>query len=268
MKKLFMCVVCSLFMNTVFAQSPDQLDLSRVTFLHRSIKDWAVTSTITSVSFTPLGSPEGSICIPHTKAGQWPSTAFGEITVEGNPWVFAEINGQWYGATYDWIRTGGQACKGERLEALGPDQIRIPPMDGGWVPRPGQWLCFAQSTRARDGVFAGMERSNVACAPVPGAVPGPPPPSVGIPVPVPPTVPPTVPPVVTPPVEGVLLAHIQDVQHKLEVLQGTTNETLTQIVEHRKEVRSKWESVMGWIGRNAAIPVGSAIAAWLLKGSE
>ena len=131
----------------VYAQ--DQIDPRAVTYLHRSIADWPVTSTLTSVTLN------NGICFPHSKAGQWPQSQFGEIQIEGNPWVFAQVNGRWYAATWDWLRPG-QTCKGERVEDLGLHQIRIPPLDGSWVPNQNTPLCWAVSTRARDGIGAEM----------------------------------------------------------------------------------------------------------------
>ena len=47
-------------------------------------------------------------------------------------------------------------------EELGRDQIRIPPMDASWPgPRSGETVGFLVSTRARDGVPAGEERTNI-----------------------------------------------------------------------------------------------------------
>jgi hypothetical protein len=148
------------------ASTGDEIDASAVRYLHRNIADWDVTSTITDIR---IGSNE--ICVYHTGAGTFPRTKFGSggeprIDVEGNPWVFAEFGGQWYGATWDWLRIG-QQCKGESTDALGRDQIRIPPMDSTWRPRSGDTLCFAMSARARDNVVAGTVRSNIACTVVP-----------------------------------------------------------------------------------------------------
>jgi len=139
----------------------DDIDPFQVVYLHRDISDWAKISTMSDVSITP-----GQICFDHTGAGQFPQSEFGDISVEGNVWVFAEFNGVWFGATWDWLRPG-QVCKGESLEALGGEQIRIHPMDGSWVPAPGSTLCFAVSARARDEIEAGAVRTNIKCTVVP-----------------------------------------------------------------------------------------------------
>lgn len=143
----------------------DEIDASAVRYLHRNISTWDIVSTITDIQ---IGS--NRICVYHTGAGKFPKTKFGppgeQIDVEGNPWVFAQFDGHWYGATWDWLRPG-QQCKGESTDALGRDQIRIPPMDSTWHPRSGDTLCFAMSSRARDHVAAGTVRSNIACKVVP-----------------------------------------------------------------------------------------------------
>ena len=136
----------------------DELDLSKVTFLHANVSGWAVTSTVLSVSISST-----QVCVNHTKTGQWPtSEPFGPgVPIEGNPWIFAFINGQWYGATWDWLRVG-QVCKSVTAEEFGRDQIRIYPMDRSWVPKKGDQIGCMMSTRARDRAgSAGTERSNV-----------------------------------------------------------------------------------------------------------
>ncbi len=134
------------------------IDLSKVRWLHTNVSSWARTSTITGVDIT-----SDQICVYHTKAGEWPISEFGDedpIEVEGNVWIFANIGGTWYAATYDWLRPG-QECKNVTGPELGVDQIRIPPLDASWEPQSGDLVGFMVSTRARDSVRAGEERTNV-----------------------------------------------------------------------------------------------------------
>jgi len=136
--------------------SADQLNPSQVTWLHQDVSRWSITSTVTDVSIT-----RSEICVDHTRAGRFPTSTFGTIQVEGNVWIFANINGRWYGATYDWLRPG-QVCKAVTGGELGPDQIRIAPLDASWPgPRSGETVGFMVSTRARDDVSAGEERTNI-----------------------------------------------------------------------------------------------------------
>jgi hypothetical protein len=137
--------------------SADDINPRSIRWLHRDVSGWPITSRITDVSVS-----SSQICVDHTGAGRFPTSTFGSIQVEGNVWVFAQFGGQWYGATYDWLRPG-QVCKGVTGPELGPDQIRIAPMDGSWRgPRSGDSVGFMVSARARDDVSAGAERTNIA----------------------------------------------------------------------------------------------------------
>ncbi len=136
----------------------DAIDLSQVTFLHSDVSDWAVTSTVLDTNVET-----GFVCVYHTAAGQWPfsTSVFDDgAPIEGNIWIFAEFNGRWYGATWDWLRPG-QECKSESADAFGRDQIRIPPMDSSWVPQVGDQIGLMMSTIARTNLRAGEERTNV-----------------------------------------------------------------------------------------------------------
>ena len=143
----------------------DEINASTVTYLHRNIADWPITSRVTGLTIRGNG-----ICVYHTGAGSFPVSKLGDpgeqIDIEGNVWVFAQFGTRWYGATWDWMRPG-QQCKSENTSSLGPDQIRKPPMDHTWQPQSGDTLCFAVSARARDNVEAGRERTNIKCAVVP-----------------------------------------------------------------------------------------------------
>ena len=130
------------------------LNLSQVTWLHTNVSGWPVTSTITSTS---IGNPP--ICINHTKSGAWPSVQAGGTIVEGNPWVFANVGGQWYAATYKWIRPG-QTCKQISASNIG-GHIKQNPLTG-WSPKSGEQIGLMVSTPARFGPQGPVnERSNV-----------------------------------------------------------------------------------------------------------
>ena len=143
----------------------DEINLSQVNWLHTNVSNWAKTSTVTGVTVVP-----GEICVYHTAAGHWPFSTDvfpvepgdppGGGPIEGNIWIFGFINGQWYAATWDWLRPG-QECKHESAHTLGADQIRIPPMDASWIPRKGDTVGFMMSTIARTSLRAGTERTNV-----------------------------------------------------------------------------------------------------------
>ena len=87
-----------------------QIDLGSVTVVRglQSVGTWPATSTVTNAT-----AQTGGLCIFHTKLGVWPGTVFFDdpnTLAEGNQWIFANINGRWYGGAGHWYRPG-QACK-------------------------------------------------------------------------------------------------------------------------------------------------------------
>ena len=140
---------------------PGAFDLSTVEWLHHDVSDWPETSTITGVEIDDDAS--GRICIEHTKRDDWPGVrGVVSVVVAGNPWVFAQVDGQWYAATYEWLRPG-QRCKLEGKtpsRELGP-HIKRAPLDR-WVPQSGERVGFMVSTPARTGPRGPLrERSNI-----------------------------------------------------------------------------------------------------------
>jgi len=129
--------------------SPSSIDLGAVTWLHTNVSGWAETSRITSTS---IGNPP--ICIGHTMAGRWPV----KDGLEGNPWIFVNMNGRWYAATYEWL-SPGQTCKRIDANNIGP-HIGIPPLSS-WRPRSGELVGLMVSARARSGGDTVPERSNI-----------------------------------------------------------------------------------------------------------
>ena len=143
----------------------DEIDVAEVTWLHTNVGGWPAASTITNVRIRDV--PAGGICIEHTKANAWPGTRTqGGSNLAGNPWVFGNVGGRWYAATYEWLRPG-QICKltvagGHKRPSLelGP-HIKRPPLDN-WVPRSGEKVGFMVSTPARFGPEGPVrERSNI-----------------------------------------------------------------------------------------------------------
>jgi hypothetical protein len=142
----------------------DEFDLSQVTWLHADISGWAQTSTVTNVQISSR-----DICVEHTMAGKWPVWVDDGTAAEGNPWIFANIGGRWYGATYEWLRPG-QTCKGSPphwitadnigLYTRGHAQPAVHPMIT-WVPQSGETVGFAMATRSRDSGRTSNERTNV-----------------------------------------------------------------------------------------------------------
>ena len=124
-------------------------DLRQVVWLDPDVSSWPETSRITSTS---IGDPP--VCIHHTKAGKWPV----KDGLEGNPWIFVNMNGKWYGATFEWLAPG-QQCKGIHAGNIG-EHIGRSPLSS-WRPRSGELVGLMVSARARFRADTVRERSNV-----------------------------------------------------------------------------------------------------------
>lgn len=146
------------------APSADEFDLSSATIVRgpSDIGNWPQTSRVTGTQAV-----DHSLCVYHTKLGQWPSTIFFDdpsTLVEGNQWVFANISGRWYGGAADWYRPG-QACKDVTPQTIAHDAFYTDAEEPlrSWVPQPGEIFGLMASTPAR--AWPTMrtldERSNV-----------------------------------------------------------------------------------------------------------
>ena len=142
----------------------DEFDLSQATFLHTNVTDWKITSTLGNVTIS-----DAQICMPHSMVGKWhnqPEPGSG-VPVEGNPWVVANVNGQWYAAIFEWMGVN-QICKSLGAEPPATtvatqmaSHIKIAPLDT-WVPQSGEKTYVLVSTVARYGDMVRLrERSQV-----------------------------------------------------------------------------------------------------------
>ncbi|MFN8060072.1 MAG: hypothetical protein U0Q12_13030 [Vicinamibacterales bacterium] len=138
----------------------DEINVNSVQWLHANVSNWPVTSELNDVK---IG--ESSITLDHSKAGKWPSKKFESIQVEGNAWVFVNRGGQWYGATWEWLRPG-QTEKGVTSETIGPS-TKVDPLKN-WQPQPGEQVGFMVSTLARNSDRSSNERSNIQLVNWPG----------------------------------------------------------------------------------------------------
>ena len=166
----------------VTASGADQLHPSDVTWLHPLVGDrsivagWPATSTITGITIRD-DRAGGGICVDHTKANSWPGApadSIGHPNLAGNAWVFAKVDGRWYGGTYEWLGPGqicklsvppggcGPGCGHDRPSRELGKHVKTPPLDRSWVPRPGDQIGFMVSTMARFGPEGPLrERSNI-----------------------------------------------------------------------------------------------------------
>ena len=143
--------------------SKDQIDPKNIRWLSPAstdVSNWSITSQISSVDIHG-----DEICINHTKSGQWPLVSIdgNSPNIEGNPMIVAKIDGQWYGAGFDWFG-GGRTCKHMPAEEYGRDQIRVAPLDGSWRgPQSGDVVGVLVSTPSSDRipVRSVHERSNI-----------------------------------------------------------------------------------------------------------
>jgi hypothetical protein len=143
----------------------DQIDPRSIAWLSPASTDvsgWPITSTVTEV--VQYGD---TICVYHTKSGQWPlADVFHDgngANIEGNIMIVAQINGRWYGSGFDWLGEG-RTCKNMPANEYGRDQVRVWPMDASWSgPRPGDRVGFLVSTPSsdRNPVRTVNERSNI-----------------------------------------------------------------------------------------------------------
>ena len=119
-----------------------------VKFLNADVSNWAVTASLNaSVS-------GGKVTLNYNKARVWPAAD----GVNANPWVFVNLNGQWYAATWEYLRSG-QTLKDMSGKSWG-EHIKVAPLSS-WEPRPGERFGLMVSGLVRGGLSNVKERSNV-----------------------------------------------------------------------------------------------------------
>ncbi len=140
---------------------PPLLDLSRVTWLHTNVSGWPVTANLSTVRFSST-----EICLDHDKTSTWTAvTIEPDVDVNANPWAFiwspdvSSYGGQWYGATWEWMRPGN-TCKGSY--AVAGDHIKQGPYHptSGWRASTGEVFYFMVSGLARSWERNQEERSD------------------------------------------------------------------------------------------------------------
>jgi len=119
-----------------------------VRFLGTDVSNWAVTASLdASVS-------GGKVTLNYNKARVWPAVD----GVNANPWVFVNLNGQWYAATWEYLRAG-QTLKDMSGKSWG-GHIKVSPLSS-WEPRSGERIGLMVSGLVRGGLRNVQERSNV-----------------------------------------------------------------------------------------------------------
>lgn len=138
-------------------------------FLHTNVSGWPVTSKLSA------GIGARTLTMDYDKARVWPGrrTTAGD-GLNANPWVVVEEGGQWYAATFEWLRFG-QTSK--PLKTVAGDHVKASPLSGSWRPRPGQKFGVFVSGLARHVERNAKERTNVVWLTYPGGPAEPEPPA-------------------------------------------------------------------------------------------
>ena len=118
-------------------------------WLHTDVSSWPVTASLNA-------SVGGTINMPYSKAKVWPAVD----GVNANPWVIVNMNGQWYAATFEWLRHGQTSKPKGVLDGSMGDHIKVAPLNR-WRPRSGERFGLMVSGLARTKMRNVQERSNV-----------------------------------------------------------------------------------------------------------
>jgi hypothetical protein len=123
--------------------------LGNVHWLHANVSGWAQTASLSGVNISG-----GSITLNYNKSKVWPAVG----GLNANPWIFVNLDGKWYGATWEWLRHG-QTTKS--AASVRGDHIKKAPLNN-FKPVSGETYGFMVSGLARDkGTRNVSERSNV-----------------------------------------------------------------------------------------------------------
>ncbi len=134
----------------------DEIPLSGVVWLDTDVSGWAQTTTLSA------GVSGGTIRLDYDKASVWPhasTRASNGGPLVGNCWVFVNLDGTWYAATWDWMRPGQTSKAASAVRGTGGHIGRAPL--NTWTPKSGETYGFMVSTVARTGDRTINERSNV-----------------------------------------------------------------------------------------------------------
>ena len=135
----------------IAADSPPTGDIPAGTrFLHSDVSAWPVTASLSA------GVSGGTIHMPYDKATAWPAVD----GLNANPWAIVNLDGQWYAATFEWLRHGQTSKPVGVLNGSKGDHFKVAPLSG-WRPRGGERFGLMVSGLARSAERNVRERSNV-----------------------------------------------------------------------------------------------------------
>ncbi|WFB37312.1 hypothetical protein P3T73_06000 [Kiritimatiellota bacterium B12222] len=142
--------------SAVSSGGGNDIDVGSVIFLDADVSGWAQTANLNaSVS-------GGSIVLDYDQANSWPSAsvrAKDGSSLNANPWVVVNVNGQWYAATFEWLKTGQTAKPTSVVTGRGGHIVQAPL--NTFNPVSGQQYGFMVTTPARGGSRTINERSNI-----------------------------------------------------------------------------------------------------------
>lgn len=137
----------------------DEIDLSKVVWLHASPEDFKITASLSNVRVS-TGTNGSTVVSWEWNHPDWPAVLNNEVV--GNMWVFANIKGTWYAATWEWLRTDTSQVATEAKSGEPPFiQAKASPISE-WYPSNGEDVGWMVSTPCRGG-YAGTlkERSPI-----------------------------------------------------------------------------------------------------------
>lgn len=134
--------------NTTDASYPVEID-GPIHWLHTNVSSWPVTSSMHA-------SVGGTINFPYSKANVWPAVD----GVNANPWVIVKMDGQWYAATFEWLRKGQTSKPRGVLDGSMGDHIKVSPLNR-WRPHSGERFGIMVSGLARTQMRNVRERTNI-----------------------------------------------------------------------------------------------------------
>ena len=121
-----------------------------IKWLGMDVSGWAQTASLNA----SVGG--GTINMPYNKARVWPTVD----GVNANCWAIANIGGQWYAATFEYLRPGQTSKPVGVLDGSKGDHFKVSPMSS-WRPRSGERFGLMVSGLARGGLRNVKERSNI-----------------------------------------------------------------------------------------------------------
>ena len=124
-------------------------------WLDANISEWPRTATLNAHI------AGGVLYLDNDKANTWPRglEARGGGAINGNAWIFVQLDGVWYAATWEWLRTGQHSKQVSWVKGTDGHIHRAPLST--WKPKSGETYGFMVSTPDRSAVRTVNERSGI-----------------------------------------------------------------------------------------------------------